>query len=89
MGFGCTRDGVMSCGGDGQRGWGELKIGLNWVRSCVGGLELGVGRVTCQFFHDFQSRILWPATPLVFSLECSSSSQLKFLGEKFEGLKRE
>jgi hypothetical protein len=78
MGFGCTRDGVMSCVRGRAEGLGgtedrfELGEKMCWV------FELGFGESHVNFFT-----ILWPATRV------RQTKKMKNFGEKFEGLKKE
>jgi hypothetical protein len=71
-------------GGDGAEVLGEQKIGLNWMRRCVV-FELGVGRVTCQFFSRFSDFVACDQSE-VLKLQCAP---IENFGEKFEGLKKE
>ncbi len=80
-----ARDGVMSCveGTGSGVGGTEDRFELD-EKMCVV-LELGVGRVTCQFFSRFSDFVACDQSE-VLKLQCAP---IENFGQKFEGLKKE
>ena len=68
MGFGCTRDELR--GGDGAEVLGEQKIGFELDEKMCVVFELGVGRVTCQFFSRFSDFVACDQSE-VLKLQCA------------------